>query len=130
MARPLNAAVSFFSSPETNAKEEGCVPFFKKNIFYLFIPERHRARARERQRHRQREKEAPRREPDVGLDPSLQDHTPGCRRRQTAVPPGLPSVDLYYLAQASHVAVAREVHFSHEYISFLYSCAQGSIARG
>ena len=35
--------------------------------FYLFIHERHRER--ERQRHRQREKQAPRREPDVGLDP-------------------------------------------------------------
>ena len=43
--------------------------FFKR--YYLFIHERHR----ERQRHRQREKQAPCREPDVGLDPELQDHT-------------------------------------------------------
>ena len=46
-------------------------------------------REREKQRHRQREKQAPCREPDVGPDPGLQDHTPGCRRRQTAAPPGL-----------------------------------------
>ena len=38
--------------------------------FYLFIHERHR----ETQRHRQREKQAPCREPNAGLDPSLQDH--------------------------------------------------------
>ena len=37
----------------------------------LFIHERERER--ERQRHRQREKQAPRREPDMGLDPG----TPG-----------------------------------------------------
>ena len=30
---------------------------------------------RERQRHRQREKQAPGREPDVGLDPEIKDHT-------------------------------------------------------
>ena len=36
---------------------------------------------RERQKHRQREKQAPRREPDVGLDPRPQDHT--LRWRQT-----------------------------------------------
>ena len=40
---------------------------------YLFIHERYR----ERQRHRQGEKQAPSREPNVGLDPSLQDHTLG-----------------------------------------------------
>ena len=38
--------------------------FFKD--FYLFIHERYR----ERQRYRQREKQAPRGEPDVGLDPN------------------------------------------------------------
>ena len=31
----------------------------------------------ERQRYRQRAKQAPCREPDVGLDPGLQDHTLG-----------------------------------------------------
>ena len=35
--------------------------------FYLFIHERHR----------QREKQAPCREPDVGLDPEIPDHTLG-----------------------------------------------------
>ena len=30
---------------------------------------------REGQRHRQREKQAPCREPDVGLDPGIEDHT-------------------------------------------------------
>ena len=47
------------------------------NIYYLFIHEKQRERERERQRHREREKQAPCREPDVGLDPSLQDHTLG-----------------------------------------------------
>ena len=32
---------------------------------------------RERQRHRQREKQAPCREPDMGLDPGLQDQALG-----------------------------------------------------
>ena len=40
-------------------------------LFYLFM----RNTERERQRHRQREKQAPRREPDVGLNP----RTPGSR---------------------------------------------------
>ena len=35
---------------------------------------------RERQRPRQREKQAPCREPDVGFDPGLQDHTLGQRQ--------------------------------------------------
>ena len=38
-------------------------------------------RERERQRHRQREKQAPHREPDVGLNPRLQDHTLSQRQR-------------------------------------------------
>ena len=37
--------------------------------------------------------------------PGLQDHTPGCRRRQTAVPPGLPlmlrDLDLCFISQDS-----------------------------
>ena len=33
------------------------------------------------ERHREREKQAPCREPDVGLDPGLQDHALGQRRR-------------------------------------------------
>ena len=45
--------------------------------FYLFM----RDRERERQRHRQREKQAPRREPDVGLDPG----SPGSRLGQRQV---------------------------------------------
>ena len=40
--------------------------------FYLFIHERHRER--ERQGHRQREKQAPRGEPDAGLDLRTSDH--------------------------------------------------------
>ena len=39
--------------------------------------EREREGERERQRHRQREKQAPRRKPDVGLDP----RTPGSHPR-------------------------------------------------
>ena len=55
-----------------------CFFFFLR--LYLFIPERHRER--ERQRHRQREKQAPRREPDAGLDP----RSPGSHPRPKAVP--------------------------------------------
>ena len=39
--------------------------------------ERERERERERQRHRQREKQAPRREPDMGLDPRTPGSHPG-----------------------------------------------------
>ena len=39
--------------------------------------ERERERERERQRHRQREKQAPRREPDTGLDPVTPGLGPG-----------------------------------------------------
>ena len=46
--------------------------FLKKD--YLFIHERQRRR--ERHRHRQREKQAPRSEPDAGLDPRVSKITP------------------------------------------------------
>ena len=39
--------------------------------------EREKERERQRQRHRQREKQAPRREPDVGLDPRSPGSLPG-----------------------------------------------------
>ena len=42
-----------------------------------------RGTERERQRHRQREKQAPRKKPDVGLDPRRWDHT--LSRRQTLI---------------------------------------------
>ena len=45
--------------------------YFFKDLIYLFMTDRER----ERQRHRQREKQAPRREPNVGLDPE----SPGSR---------------------------------------------------
>ena len=48
---------------------------------------------RERQRHRQREEQAPRREPDVGLDPRIPGSRPG--RKAEAEPlshPGVPSI--------------------------------------
>ena len=49
---------------------------FDSNFFYffkdLFIHETQRER--EGQRHRQRKKQAPRREPDVGLNPGSWDH--------------------------------------------------------
>ena len=47
--------------------------------FYLFIHDRHTYThtERERQRHRQREKQAPRWDPDVGLDPEAPGSRPG-----------------------------------------------------
>ena len=53
-------------------KKQHKVGIFLKR-FYLFIHKRHTRR----QRHRQREKQAPCREPDVGLDPGLQDQALG-----------------------------------------------------
>ena len=53
---------------------------FFKDFVYLFMIEREREKERERQRHRQREKQAPRREPDVGLNP----RTPGSRPKLKA----------------------------------------------
>ena len=46
---------------------------FFKDFIYLFM----RDTERERQRHRQREKQAPRREPDVRLDPGTPEPYPG-----------------------------------------------------
>jgi hypothetical protein len=42
---------------------------------------RERERERERQKIRQREKQAPHQEPNMGLDPRLQDHTLSQRQR-------------------------------------------------
>ena len=53
---------------------------FFKGFIYLFIKmqrEREREREGEGQRHRQREKQAPRREPDAGLDPGSPGSHPG-----------------------------------------------------
>ena len=48
-------------------------------------------RNRERQRYRQRKKQTPCREPDVGLDPRLQDHALSQRQRHsTSEPPRRP----------------------------------------
>ena len=44
---------------------------FFKDFIYLFM----RDKEKKSQRHRQREKQAPCREPDVGLDPCILDHT-------------------------------------------------------
>ena len=52
--------------------------FFFKYFIYLFMIDIERER--ERQRHRQREKQAPRREPDMGLDP----WSPGSRPESKA----------------------------------------------
>ena len=45
---------------------------------------------RERQRHRQREKQAPRREPDAGLDPGSRGHALSRRQAPNPEPPGRP----------------------------------------
>ena len=56
--------------------------FFKR--FYLFIPKRHE--------YRQREKQAPRREPDVGLDPRTPGSHPGPKADAKLLsPPGVPA---------------------------------------
>ena len=54
---------------------------FLKDFIYLFMTDTHRERERERerQRRRQREKQAPRREPDVGLDPWTPASGPGLK---------------------------------------------------
>ena len=54
--------------------------------FYLLETHTHT----QRQRHRQREQQAPRREPDVGLDPGSPGSRPGLKAALTAEPPGLP----------------------------------------
>ena len=51
---------------------------FVKDFIYLFMIDVERER--ERRRHRQREKQAPCQEPDVGLDPGLQNHALGQRQ--------------------------------------------------
>ena len=67
-SRPgLRAALNHYTTRAAH------IPFFLKKIFYLFILERER----ESQRHRQREKQAPRREPNVGLDPESPGSHPG-----------------------------------------------------
>ena len=55
--------------------------FFFKDFIYLFMrnTERDRDRDRDRQRHRQRAKQAPRREPDVGLNPWSPGSGPGLK---------------------------------------------------
>ena len=49
------------------------VCFFFKDFIYLFM------RDRETERERQKEKQAPRREPDVGLDPRSPGSCPGLK---------------------------------------------------
>ena len=63
----------------TSIYESLIKPFFlKKDFIYLFMSDTERER--ERQRNRQREEQAPCREPDVGLDPGIQDHALGRRQ--------------------------------------------------
>ena len=71
---------------ETSRRDWGCRFFFLR--FYSFIHERHT----ERCRHRQKEKQAPRREPDVGLDPGTPGSCPGLKAdAQPLCHPGVPS---------------------------------------
>ena len=66
--------------------------FFKKYFIYLFIKTNtHTHRGRDTGRGRSRLNTG---NPMWDSIPGLQDHTPGCRRRQTAVPLGLPSPSL------------------------------------
>ena len=60
--------------------------FFFKDFIYLFI-DTQRERSRNTGRGRSRLHAG---SPTWDSIPGLQDHTPGCRRRQTAAPPGLP----------------------------------------
>ena len=58
--------------------------------------DRERERERERQRHRQREKQAPRREPDVGLDPRTPESHPEPKAdAQLLCHPGVPTYKLF-----------------------------------
>ena len=65
-----------------------------KDFIYLFIETQ---RERERQRHRQREKRLHAGSPTWDSIPGLQDHVPGRRPHQTAVPLGLPYLDDLYI---------------------------------
>ena len=51
---------------------------------------------RQRPRHRQREKQAPRREPDGGLDPGTPGSHPGLKAALTAEHPGPPFSRQFY----------------------------------
>ena len=67
--------------------------FFFKDFIYLFI------RGTEKERDRDRDTGRGRIRLHAGSPmwdsiQGLQDHTPGCRQRQTAVPPGLPPMTL------------------------------------
>ena len=55
-----------------------------------------RERERETQRHRQREKQAPCREPDVGLDPGLQDHARPKAGTKPLSHPGASGIHLFF----------------------------------
>ena len=67
-SRPgLQAALNHYATRAAH------ILFFLKKIFYLFILEREG----ESQRHRHSEKQAPRREPNVGLDPESPGSHPG-----------------------------------------------------
>ena len=65
--------------------------FFFKDFIYLFV------RDRERQRHRQREKQAPRGQPDVGLDPRTLGPCPDPKAEgQPLNHPGIPLYLFFY----------------------------------
>ena len=55
--------------------------FFNNNVIYDSVCVCVRERERERLKIRQREKQGPHQEPNMGLDPRLQDHTLSQRQR-------------------------------------------------
>ena len=68
---------------------------FKLINLFIFIYDRER----ERQRHRQREKQAPRREPDAGLDPGTPGLHPGPKVGAKPLShPGIPDKPFFKIA--------------------------------
>ena len=77
-----------------------------------FFIERERERERERQRHRGRSR-LHAGSPMWDWIPGLQDHTPGCRWRQTAAPPGLPSIFLLLSLISYTVLIGHQIGRAH-----------------
>ena len=82
--------------------EKGFIYFYFKILFI------YRDAERERQKHRQREKQAPRREPDVGLDPGSPGSRPWLQAALNTAPPGLPLLTYFKKREREQESECRE----------------------